>query len=118
MGGPHEETTAPGILASHRRRRRGRGAAAQCLGARLPDAAGTHRHRLPGGRRARHHLAADRAGAVGIHGPAIHRRQPAGRNSNIGTEIVAHAAPDGYTLLTTVSTTAVNATFYTTLNFD
>jgi len=41
-----------------------------------------------------------------------------GANSNIGTEIVAHAAPDGYTLLTTVSTTAVNATFYTNLNFD
>ncbi|HMG78486.1 MAG TPA: tripartite tricarboxylate transporter substrate binding protein [Xanthobacteraceae bacterium] len=41
-----------------------------------------------------------------------------GAASNIGTEIVAHAAPDGYTLLTTVSTTAVNATFYTNLNFD
>ena len=41
-----------------------------------------------------------------------------GANSNIGTEIVAHATPDGYTLLTTVSTTAVNATFYTNLNFD
>src|SRR4029077_14364985 len=41
-----------------------------------------------------------------------------GASSNIGTEIVAHAAPDGYTLLTTVSTNAVNATFYTNLNFD
>jgi len=41
-----------------------------------------------------------------------------GASSNIGTEIVAHAAPDGYTLLTTVSTNAVNATFYTHLNFD
>jgi tripartite-type tricarboxylate transporter receptor subunit TctC len=41
-----------------------------------------------------------------------------GASSNIGTEIVAHAAPDGYTLLTTVSTNAVNATFYAHLNFD
>jgi tripartite-type tricarboxylate transporter receptor subunit TctC len=41
-----------------------------------------------------------------------------GASSNIGTEIVAHGAPDGYTLLTTVSTNAVNATFYTNLNFD
>lgn len=41
-----------------------------------------------------------------------------GASSNIGTEVVAHAAPDGYTLLTTVSTNAVNATFYTNLNFD
>jgi tripartite-type tricarboxylate transporter receptor subunit TctC len=41
-----------------------------------------------------------------------------GASSNIGTEIVAHSAPDGYTLLTTVSTNAVNATFYTNLNFD
>jgi tripartite-type tricarboxylate transporter receptor subunit TctC len=41
-----------------------------------------------------------------------------GASSNIGTEIVAHSVPDGYTLLTTVSTNAVNATFYTNLNFD
>jgi tripartite-type tricarboxylate transporter receptor subunit TctC len=41
-----------------------------------------------------------------------------GANSNIGTEIVAKAAPDGYTLLMAVSTTAVNATFYRHLNFD
>jgi tripartite-type tricarboxylate transporter receptor subunit TctC len=41
-----------------------------------------------------------------------------GAASNIATEIVAHATPDGYTLLMTVSTNAVNATLYTDLNFD
>ncbi len=41
-----------------------------------------------------------------------------GASSNIATEMVAKAAPDGYTLLVTVSTNAINATFYKTLNFD
>jgi tripartite-type tricarboxylate transporter receptor subunit TctC len=41
-----------------------------------------------------------------------------GASSNIGTEIVAHAPPDGYALLITVSTNAVNATLYTNLNFN
>src|SRR5262249_50461929 len=43
------------------------------------------------------------------------RPGPAG---NIGTEIVAKAPPDGYTLLLAVSTTAVNAALYTNLNFN
>src|SRR5579862_2782025 len=41
-----------------------------------------------------------------------------GESSNIATEIAAKAAPDGYTLLVTVSTNAINATFYKSLSFD
>src|SRR6201987_5815789 len=41
-----------------------------------------------------------------------------GASSNIATELVAKAAPDGYTLLVTVSTNAINATFYKNLSFD
>src|SRR6185312_3880508 len=41
-----------------------------------------------------------------------------GASSNIATELAAKAAPDGYTLLVTVSTNAINATFYKSLAFD
>jgi tripartite-type tricarboxylate transporter receptor subunit TctC len=41
-----------------------------------------------------------------------------GAASNIGTEAVAHATPDGYTLLLTVSANAINASLYTNLNFN
>ena len=41
-----------------------------------------------------------------------------GAASNIGTEVVAHASPDGYTVLLTISGNAINATLYTRLYFD
>jgi tripartite-type tricarboxylate transporter receptor subunit TctC len=41
-----------------------------------------------------------------------------GANSNIGTEAVVHAPPDGYTLLIVDSAPAINATFYEKLNFN
>jgi tripartite-type tricarboxylate transporter receptor subunit TctC len=41
-----------------------------------------------------------------------------GAGSNIATEAVARAAPDGYTLLTCVTANAINATLYENLNFD
>ena len=42
----------------------------------------------------------------------------AGASGNIGTEMVAKAAADGYTLLQVVTPHAINAALYTNLNFD
>jgi tripartite-type tricarboxylate transporter receptor subunit TctC len=42
----------------------------------------------------------------------------AGASGNIGTEAVAKAAPDGYTLLQIVTPNAINAALYSNLNFD
>jgi tripartite-type tricarboxylate transporter receptor subunit TctC len=41
-----------------------------------------------------------------------------GGGSNIGTEAVVRAPPDGYTLLLVSTTNAINATLYDRLNFD
>src|SRR5689334_23213158 len=42
----------------------------------------------------------------------------AGASGNIGTEAVAKAAGDGYTLLQVVTPHAINAALYSNLNFD
>jgi tripartite-type tricarboxylate transporter receptor subunit TctC len=41
-----------------------------------------------------------------------------GGASNVGTEIVVRAAPDGYTLLTVTSTNTINSSLYSNLSFD
>jgi tripartite-type tricarboxylate transporter receptor subunit TctC len=41
-----------------------------------------------------------------------------GGAANIGTELVVHAAPDGYTLLTTTMTNVLNMSLYDNLDFD
>jgi tripartite-type tricarboxylate transporter receptor subunit TctC len=41
-----------------------------------------------------------------------------GAASNIGTELVVRAPPDGYTLLSVNATNAINATLYDELNFN
>ncbi len=49
--------------------------------------------------------------------PFIIENRP-GAGSNIGTEAVVRAPPDGYTLLLVTSPNAINATLYEKLNFN
>jgi tripartite-type tricarboxylate transporter receptor subunit TctC len=49
--------------------------------------------------------------------PFVIENRP-GANSNIGTEAVVRAPPDGYTLLLVSAANAINAMLYNNLNFD
>jgi len=56
--------------------------------------------------------------AVGPSRAAVHRRDRAGAANSIGTEAVANAAADGYTLLLVNPANAINATLYDNLSFN
>src|SRR5262245_27865896 len=49
--------------------------------------------------------------------PFVIENRPGG-GTNIATEMVVRAAPDGYTLLTVAPSNAINATLYEKLNFN
>lgn len=49
--------------------------------------------------------------------PFVVENRP-GAATNLGTEAVARATPDGYTLLVIIPTNAINAVLYTKANFD
>jgi tripartite-type tricarboxylate transporter receptor subunit TctC len=49
--------------------------------------------------------------------PFIVESRP-GAASNVGTEVVVRAAPDGYTLLLTATSNVINTTLYNNLNFN
>src|SRR5262245_30063656 len=49
--------------------------------------------------------------------PVVIENRP-GAGSNIGTEVVARAPADGYTLLLATTSNAINTTFYEKLNFN
>src|SRR6516165_4069515 len=51
-------------------------------------------------------------------GQAVVIENRPGAASNIGTEAVVRAAPDGYTLLYVTTANAINATLYEKLNFN
>jgi tripartite-type tricarboxylate transporter receptor subunit TctC len=55
--------------------------------------------------------------SAGSGQPVVIDNRP-GANTNIGSEIVAKAAPDGYTLLLTASTHTINPSLYANLPFD
>src|SRR5262245_47134670 len=49
--------------------------------------------------------------------PFVIENRP-GAGTNIATELVVRAAPDGYTLLMVTTSSAINATLYEKLNFN
>jgi len=82
---------------------------AHCLRARLSDATSAHLGRLCRGRYGRHHRAAVAQWLSRRLGQQIIVENRTGAGTNIATNSVVHATPDGYTLLLVTSSNAINA---------
>src|SRR6516162_3161757 len=114
----HHETSPPKFSTSDRGRRHAAGSLAHCLGASLSDAAGAHSRRLCRWRPTRHQCTAHRAVVVGTARQQFIIENRPGAASNIATEAVVRARPDGYTLLQASASNAWNAALYDNLSFN
>jgi len=115
--GGHVEISPPKFSPSGRWRSRAAGRATHRAGANLSDAAGTLNRRLSTWR-FRHRSATDGSLAVGASWQQIIVENRPGASSNVATEMVARALPDGYTLLYFGTPAAINATLYDKLNLN
>ena len=87
-------------------------------GPSLAVTAGAHHRRLSRRRGDRHPGAPDGQWLSERLGQQFIIENRAGASGNIGTEAVAKAPADGYTLLQIVTPNAINAALYTNLSFD
>jgi tripartite-type tricarboxylate transporter receptor subunit TctC len=116
--GEHDETFAPSICASGRGRSRASGRLALRLGASLSVSAGApHRTFSSSWRLCIVARLIGQSLSERLGQPFIIENRP-GAGSNIGTEAVVRAAPDGYTLLLAGINNTINATFHDKLNFN
>jgi tripartite-type tricarboxylate transporter receptor subunit TctC len=88
------------------------------VGGSLPVAAGAHDRRLSAGQRARHYRPARRQWLSDRLGQNFVVENRPGAGSNIGTEVVVKAQPDGYTILADVLTNVLNVSLYGNLSFN
>jgi tripartite-type tricarboxylate transporter receptor subunit TctC len=116
--GGQRETSPSKVSASGSGRRRAACYLAHRKGGYLPVSAGARHRRLCAGggvditARLIGQWLAERLGQ-----PFVIENRP-GAASNVGTELVVRAPPDGYTLLLVTSANAINATLYDNLNFN